>query len=186
MGIQRKEVKDLLQSINDGRLAKEVAQMTSSPILTQSVLIIEGRLDWTLDGRSTLPHTNVTRAGLRNLITSIQLRSIIVQYTDSASDTAELIRGLSGYFNRSHHSLDTRPNPTSPWGRTTNKGFGVHLIQSFPGIGPELATRIYEHFNGVPLAWTVDEAALIKVPGLGKKRAAQLIASLGGDPAPVQ
>ena len=42
-------------------------------------------------------------------------------------------------------------------------------MQSFDGVGPELARRIVAHFEGLPLTWTATDDELLEVPGLGPK-----------------
>lgn len=187
VGFQRKEMKDFYASLSDGRLQKELLQIESSSILTHAVLILEGNFDFSTDGQSTNPFSNISRNTYRSILTSIQLQSIIIQHTDSIADTVDLICGLSGYFGKKRHqSLSNRPNPRSQWGRTTSRGFAVHLLQSFPSIGPELADRIYQHFHGVPIAWTTDVEGLSQVAGIGKKRAKDLLSALEGpEPDPV-
>jgi len=183
VGYQRKEVSDLFSSITDGRLTREILQLTNSDLLNHSVLIIEGRLDWTTDGNSTNTYTQITQSSFRSLITSIQLQDIIIHFTTDAKDTAATISSLSRYLDKPRHAaLQRRVSPRSPWGRTTNKGFAIHLLQSFPGIGPELAGAIYDKL-GVPLQWSVSEAELKTVKGIGADRAKALIEALRGSAA---
>jgi ERCC4-type nuclease len=56
----------------------------------------------------------------------------------------------------------------------------LHILQGVAGIGPRLATRILEHFRGLPIAWTVTERELAAVRGLGPVRAKRLSESLAG------
>jgi ERCC4-type nuclease len=60
----------------------------------------------------------------------------------------------------------------------------LHILQGLAGIGPRLATRILEHFQGLPIAWTVTERELTAVRGLGPVRAKRLSESLAGQHCP--
>jgi excinuclease UvrABC nuclease subunit len=54
--------------------------------------------------------------------------------------------------------------------------WGVHFLQGIDGIGPEVAGRIYDHFGKVPLAWECQLEDLLEIEGVGKVRAAKLLA----------
>lgn len=179
VGFQRKTFPDLVASLGDGRLEKELGQISASRILTHAVLIIEGPIDWTTEGKSTIPYITFTRRQFRSVITAIQGRRIILHYSDNINDTVVVINGISAYLSKSRHSsLMRRPNEKSAWGTTTSRSFSRHLLQSFPGIGPDLADRIYARFNRIPLQWTCDEYDLKQIKGIGDEKAHRLIESL--------
>lgn len=181
IGFQRKEARDFMASVSDGRLALELGQIQSSALITSAVFILEGQFDWTTDGQSTIPYATLTRASFRSLITGIQLRGVIVHFSDDLDDTVRIISTVSGYLSKPRHSaLSQRPNARSAWGTKTSKAFALHLLQSFPGIGTEMADRIYNHFSTIPLEWTCDESELSSIPGIGAKTATRLINSLKG------
>lgn len=168
-GVQRKTLADLWVSLRDGRLAREVAKMHG---LGLAVLVLEGRLRWSDDARLTTARAPMTRDHLRGLSLSLQRRGISVLHTDDVVDTAAAVAHVQRWHDKARHpSLDLRPPPpdgpgTRPW--------GVHLLQSFPGIGPTVAAAIHDHVGGVPLAWTCPPTALAAVRGVGPKRAATL------------
>jgi ERCC4-type nuclease len=84
---------------------------------------------------------------------------------------------MQDYYSRPVHlSLRTRPKgqAKNDWGEVTERSRALFLLQSFPGIGPTLAEAIIEHFGRVPLAWTCTKEELMKVNGIGKKRAEEL------------
>jgi len=184
VGFQRKEINDFFNSLVDGRLQKELAQIEASLILTQAVLIIEGPISFTTEGSLlSTSYSQVTRAQLRSIEAGIQLRSIVVVHTDSTKDTASAITSLAIYFGKANHTaLDRRPKVSSGWGRTTTRAFASHLLQSFPAVGPQVADRIYQHFGGVPIAWTCTAEDLMAVPGIGRRTAERLIAALAPIP----
>lgn len=178
VGCQRKEFNDLLASVADGRLSKELGQMNHVGL---PVLILEGQPRWTLDGALADPYRSWTRTQHRGLIMSIQTKGVFVLQTEDLADTAEAIVDLRAWAAKTRHtSLDRRPKAAGTWGKASHKDWCKHLLQSFDGLGPVQAAAIYDHFNGLPMRWVVDEADLMRVPGIGKTKARRLVEALGG------
>ena len=70
----------------------------------------------------------------------------------------------------------TNPSdPTAAWGTPDSRDFQVHLLTGFPGVGPELAERIIDHFGGVPWTWKITVEELQQVAGIGKRKAEQIM-----------
>lgn len=176
-GIQRKEVKDLLASLADGRLGKEVSQMQRLAI---RALVIEGKMTWTNDGELMQDYVKISRPQFRSLMYSIRARGIWVEWADDLNDTVDVICGMRDWAAKEEHtSLLSRPGPKdSGWGKVTNKDWAVHVLTSFPGVGVKTAQSIYDYFGGVPLRWEVTEKDLAKVPGIGKVKARRMLDAL--------
>lgn len=177
-GVQRKEVSDLLASIRDGRLHKEVAQMQ---VPQHKMLIIEGQVRWTNDGMLMHQYVTLSKKALNKMLFSVRARDIWVHWTASMQETADAVVDYYEWTQKDEHvSLVARPGPVSPWGKTTNKDYAIHVLTSFPGVGSELAARILKHFGKVPLAWEVSVKDLMEVPGIGKVKAQRLMEALDG------
>ncbi len=175
IGIQRKEVRDLVASIRDDRIARELGQSSQ---LAQMVLIVEGDWKWKRSGESARME-GFTRPQFDGLMLSFQQHGWWVLHTATMADTVRTIhRCVSWFAKDTHDSLRSRPKPRAPWGNHQNRDWAVHLLQSFDGLGVRVAGNIYDHFGGVPLQWTVGEAELRAVPGVGKQRASTLVLSL--------
>lgn len=177
VGIQRKELNDLVSSIHDGRLAKEVAQMQG---LKLRGLIVEGRGRWTRDGALINEYTQsiVTKEQIKKLLLTVRSKGVWVDWTDNIEDTCETLRWLKDWSEKeAHTSLHTRPGPTGRdgWGTVSNKDYAIHLLTSMPNVGPVVAENILEHFGGVPLEWRVGKEDLMEVPGVGKVRAEKMM-----------
>jgi ERCC4-type nuclease len=181
VGIQRKELKDLIASVQDGRLAKEVMQMSACNRLHIKVLLVEGKAQWTTDGvfMSNGFGASWTLAKHRSILWSARLEGLWVDYTDSIVETRIWLRMMEQWAGKAkHNALSRRPGALGVWGRPDSREWGIHTLQSFPGIGPETAASIYDHFGTLPLVWNVTEAQLLKVKGVGKKRAREIWGSL--------
>lgn len=180
VGVQRKEIHDLLSSLGDGRLQREVGQAQS---LDLAYVVIEGLLQWRKDGTFFGGHWGVryrfSKKHLAGLSFSLTSRGIGLLFTDTSEQTAQLIRWLYDWSHKPNHlSLQARPKPQGAWGTTSNHDYAVHLLQGFQGIGPGTAEKIIEAFGGVPLAWTVTVDQLRSVGGIGPKRARALYEAL--------
>lgn len=177
VGIQRKERKDLVRSIYDGRLAREVALMQRLRI---AILIVEGRMRWTTDGQLFDQFCKWTRKQHRALLLSAQLRGIKLVTTEDLTDTIEAIETIRDWVGKERHTaLDRRPNAQGAWGKAGHRDFGIHILQGFPGIGPVEAGAIFDHFGGrVPLGLDCTEKELRAVPGIGPKKAKGIVTAL--------
>lgn len=177
VGVQRKEISDLIASLHDGRLAKEMGQLRRCSL---AVLIVEGRLKWSTDG--VLMGRDYgqpwTRSAHRNLLRSVQSQGVWVESTDDTADTVVAILELKDWTSKKHDSLARRPGPTSPWGKADSREWACHFMQGLEGVGPELAKKIVEKFGRPPLQWTVTADDLMSIDGVGPKKAKQMMEAL--------
>lgn len=176
VGIQRKEIKDLLASVNDGRLVKEILQMGA---LDYKIVLVEGREQYSTDGyllNSTFgKQWNAQQ--FNGLLWSIQDRVDFLVKTESLPDTVAKVGWLRNWFSKSsHESLSRRPGMAKGvFGDSANsKEAASWILQSVPSVGPKLATRIVEKF-GLPLRLTVGVEDLMKVEGIGKGKAEGIV-----------
>lgn len=178
-GVQRKELADFIASIQDGRLAREIAQMRAMPLPT---VVIEGRIHYTDEDLLMYNKRSqrITRMQFYGMQWSLMKEGIHVAYTNNTSQTAEFVAGMARWsIKEKHQSLLRRPGPyVSAWGSVDNLDYAYHLLQGFDGLGLDRARAIVSHFQGVPLQWTVTEKELMKVPGIGKKLAQRMIDAL--------
>lgn len=177
VGVQRKEIHDLIASRGDGRLARELAQMKQLDI---AILLVEGRLKWSSDGVLTSSRSKWTRAQHLGLLFSIQSTGIWVNSSDSLTESREYLQLLEGWMMKAtHKGIMTRPKPTTLWGTRTDRDWAIHAIQSVDGVGPEMAGRIFDKF-GLPFECKVTVAELMTVDGIGKGRAEKIVRAFNG------
>lgn len=176
VGVQRKTTNDFLASVVDGRLEKELAQMKR---LSVAALVIEGEWRWTTDGH-LVESPGWTLAAVTAMLWSIQIVHGVAWWpTRWPEETVESLRAFESWVQKARHEgFKRRPKPyVPPWGRGDNRDWAVHLLQSFEGIGAVRAQAIYDHL-GLPLAWTVSERELSRVPGIGTETARRLVQAL--------
>lgn len=176
-GIQRKKFpEDYLSSLQDGRLTKELAQMKQ---LDHAVILLEGLGTWTDDGY--LLDQKFHLGQLYGWMMSCFFeQGVPVVRVKAQRDALHFIDRMEAWSQRkSHWSLNRRPKAKADmWGRKGNKEFGIHLLQSFEGVGPAMAEAIYGFYGGVPMKWETDVDELKKVPGVGPKTAEKLLEAL--------
>jgi DNA excision repair protein ERCC-4 len=177
VAVQRKTVPDLLASMRDGRLAREI------PLLRRAehpILLLEGRPLWTDEGL-LMSDDRWRREGWYGVELSLQFaHGIGFVLRDDIHDTARWLRYAPSWFERSEHmGLLQRPKPTDNLGNVPDRDFALHILQSFPGIGPKVAEAIWSHFGRLPLGLSVDPDELAKVPGMGRVRVATMMRLLG-------
>jgi DNA excision repair protein ERCC-4 len=174
VGVQRKEVSDLIASLQDGRLSKELGQMRS---LALGVVIIEGVPQWSRDGY-LLSARSFRKSQWDGVCFSIQAEGLWLVRTSGVSETASSLASLESWLSKERHGIRTRPKANGAWGTADNREWGIHLLQSFPGIGADTAANIYDYFEGVPLIWLVNALQLQEVKGVGRGRAEKMFESL--------
>ena len=181
VGIQRKELKDLIQSVNDGRLGQNLMQMAD---LDVGVLLVEGEPRFTLEGELT-NHAfgrGLTQAQWRGVLWSAQSRGLWVDRTRNLDETIEWVQQFEAWCSKDRHvSLIKREPVLSPWGAPGNKEFARHILMGLPGVGVELADRIVAKFGGIPWRWECTKEELMEVEGLGKKKAEKIMGIFGSE-----
>lgn len=179
VGIQRKEIGDFFGSMEGKKLLPKQLNMMMN--LDVKYLIIEGEPKWTMDGHLIGKSFGQrwTRDSYRGVLLSIAAKGVIILHSKSLADTIEYVRYLESYHKKDkHHSLDGRDSPFVMFGSTpTQREFAVYVLQSLPGVGPELADRIFNMY-GLPLQLTVGVEQLCEVEGVGKKKAEAIVRSL--------
>lgn len=170
-GVQRKKFpNDLIASLADGRLYEQVHKMEA---LDRAIIVFEGFGRWTTDGE-LLDFNHFTKQQHYSLMMSLAFEfGIEVLTVKDMRETILFLESLESWARKPKHmSLRTRPGPKKDsWGQVGIREIGMHLLQSFPGVGPEIAGRIYDHFGRVPIKWEIGVEELLAVQGVGRKKA---------------
>jgi len=157
---ERKRADDFAASLIDGRLFSQATRLVKQPL--RSACILEGKTeDWTRLG--------VRREALQGaLITLTLIFDLPVFRSIDPSETARLLVYAGRQFSRLHRAEPAYTHVVKAKRMKTRR---LRLLQSLPGVGPDRARNLLEHFGGVRpcLLATIEE--LIDVPGIGQKTA---------------
>lgn len=177
IGVQRKEIKDFIASVQDGRLGKELLQMEQLDI---RVLVVEGKLRWTRDGELVDGWARLSKSQLRGALFTVQSKGVWVEWSESKEETGKVIDDLFQWSKKdSHSTLLVRQGPrTDGWGRRGNRDWQIHILSSLPGIGAGLAEKMIDHFGSIPLQLAVPKSKLMEVEGIGRNKADKIMEAL--------
>ena len=177
-GVQRKELGDLVASLRDGRLAKEMGQMKQ---LTWAGLVVEGHGRWTGDGQLVSTYKHFTRKHLVGVLSSVQADGVKVYVSGGLQETAAVIPMIVEWTGKSEHGglVGREPIVRDRWGTAVSKAFGIHLLCGLPGVGPKTAEAIWDKFGRVPWRWDVTDEQLLEVDGVGKGTVEKIRRALG-------
>jgi ERCC4-type nuclease len=156
IGVERKTAEDLLKSILTGRLWNQVARLRTLP---RPYVIVEGRV-----GR----RPGVKRSGVQGALLEIVDNGIVVLSSYDARDTARWLVLLARRAGRDSFSVPQRRR------RSPRVTTSVGLLASVPGISTVTAQRLLDTFGSVAGVASASVDDLMRVPGLGSKRATQL------------
>lgn len=134
------------------------------------------------DLRMTFRRVNWHFRSVAEFLTSVCLRWVHkVEFTMSASETAERLKELDEYFSKGFDQHLLHLQRSRPFTMKKEDNLQEYILSGFPGIGPERARAIIECFGTLPLRWTVDGKQLSRVEGIGKVTARKLIEALGNE-----
>lgn len=169
VGIQRKELNDLVASLSDDRVSREIIQMKE---LDHAIWILEGHAQWSLDGQLLSTRTRYTLSQHRGLLFTLMFQGFSLLSTANLSDTGSLLVQLEKWLAKpKHRGINGRTPPRGVFGKPDTREWQIHFLQGLPSIGYERAEAIVNHCGGVPLQLTED---LRNIPGIGKTTAERI------------
>lgn len=188
-GVQRKALGDLVASVEDGRLAKELLQMQ---VLDRAFLVIETGERGGGDPRE-MPDTTLAGLGkfgrawtggqYRGLVYSVIARGIAVLQTRDEEATIARVKEIEAWSRKAKHSSATTRGqvPRNVFGERKEREYGLWLLSSLPGVGSETAGKMWDHFGGLPFVMRegVGVKELCEVGGVGKVTAQRVLAVFG-------
>jgi ERCC4-type nuclease len=179
-GCQRKAIPDLISSVHDNRLGREVGQMSKAD-LRYRFLVIEGQPSWDREGNLAGSRSRWSIRQHNGVLLSVQQQGIQVVSSRTSLETCAVIQHLYDWTQKKDHVsslLAREKTPKNGWGQVDDKTTFVHFFSAVDDIKDKMAARIYDMYGNI-LTLTVGEEELFKVPGLGPKRVASILKTFG-------
>ena len=162
IGIERKQVKDFLASLADGRLFTQLIQLSTA--YTNPILIIEGKEDiFTERGF----HPGAIFGSFASLLVDVKIPII---RTMDTGETADLIYALIKREYAPDKKIAVRTAPSGRGLRDRQR----YVVEGLPSVSAVLAERLLEHFGTVRTIFEADVEGLMKVKGVGEKTAKEI------------
>lgn len=163
VGVERKCVKDFVQSIIDRRLLEQAKLLREN--FPRPVMILEGREDPYV---VRAVHPNAIRGAL--LAVAVDFGIPIIPSKDEA-DTAGILLILA------KREQEERGKEVAVRGE--RKGMTLeekqrYIVEGLPGVSAVLAKRLLEHFGTVERVMTASEWELQRVQGIGPEKAREI------------
>src|SRR3989338_485953 len=162
IGIERKSVRDFVDSLIDGMLLSQIKELRR---FERPLLLIEGEDD-IFSVRKVHPNA------IFGMIGAIAVDfNIPILYTKNSSETAALIKVLAKreLEERGDFGIRIVKKPTS------TKELQEFVVSSFPGIGGGLNKRLLEQFGSVRKIVNSSIDELKDVEGIGERKARDLV-----------
>jgi ERCC4-type nuclease len=161
VGIERKTVSDLLQSVIDQRLFRQLEDLSGT--FDRPLLIVEGDQQMLFTARKIHPNT------IHGVLSSITLdHGIPIIWTHSPRVTAAQIYWTAlREQGRMKRGLQTRACKK----RKNVPRQQEFLVAGIPNVNSVLGKRLLRQFKTVKNVFSLDEQDIMKVDGIGKKKA---------------
>lgn len=158
--IERKTARHFSASVRDNRLFLQAARLRSAP--GRGLFIVEGNDFYGRPG-DAIPKNSVMGA-----IASLIVRwEIPVVFSKSPEHTARWILAAG----RQAHALIARPVKRFGQKPRAPDKLMMFLLQGLPGVGPDRAGRLLEHFGTIERVMTATADELCAASGIGEKTA---------------
>ncbi len=163
MAIERKTTKDFVQSIIDGRLFNQVHDLIKN--FEIPVMIIEGNDIYGI----RKVHPNAIRGAISSITTKY---GIPIIWTKDENDSIEYIIRLAL---REHEEEKVENVIRGKKKLKTITDKQLFFLAGFPNINEKLARRLLEYFGSLKAIVNAKETELMKIEGIGKEKARQII-----------
>jgi len=161
--VERKTVKDFLQSLIDKRLLSQMRELVRN--FPHVVLVLEGHED--LFSERNI-HPNAIRGALASLI--LDFGASIIPTKDE-EDSAAFIFALAKREQEDEGRLVALRGERKPLTLSERQ---IFVVESLPNVSAVLARRLLEHFGSVQAIVNASEEELMKVEGIGKGKASEI------------
>jgi len=159
--VERKTYADFATSLTDGRLFPQAAALARSP--HRPIVLLEGP--------KPLHMPDVHPYALKGALVSLAVMwRLPVLHARDPEDSLRILRYLAHQLRNSDPAIAQRYD-RKPKRLASQK---LYMLQGLPGVGPALANRLLVEFGSVEHVVAADEETLMRVRGVGQKKAARI------------
>jgi Fanconi anemia group M protein len=156
--IERKTARDFVISIIDGRLFEQARRMKQ--LLSRPLYLVEGN---PLNSK-----INISKDAVMGAAVSLQaIWQVPTIFSDDVKQSCHIISMIFHQSNKLPNLVKLR-HGYRPKKLRSRK---LHFLQGLPQVGPQIAKRLLDHFKSVQNALNASEKDLLKIHGIGKKKA---------------
>lgn len=172
VGIERKRVpSDLISSIEDGRLGREILAMREE--CKVMVILFHGVMRYNANGTLKLGRGTSYRwtdKGIRNVRRTLEfVEGCYVECARNNEELVKVVNEVQEYLDKPRHdSMHIRQGIKSNWIRSTREEKIIYWMQGLPGVGISTARKLYEKF---PTPLSIFQAVpedISSIPRMGK------------------
>lgn len=176
VAIERKAVPgDLLASVDDGRLSREITSMREQADF--SILILHGRMIFRNDGTLVIPghnrKTHWTKGAIKNMLRTIEyVEGVYIEEAETDEELVDLIYDLQEYFDKLRHtSIKSRPSIETQWIKPTKDERILYFYQGLPGCSVVRARALFKNFPMPELLYQASYDDISSIYRFGKSTA---------------
>ena len=161
--IERKQLKDFIESLLSGRLFSQASRLASSPLKT--AILLEG------NSKDICDYNMHRHAILGTLVTLSLIYDISILRSANCHESVALMTFAAKQ--KSNRCKTDLPR----FGRRPKsvKGKKLFLLQALPGVGPKLAKRLLEYFGSINAIFSANVETLCKIEGISNKKAKNIV-----------
>lgn len=159
--IERKEAKDFVKSIIDGRLFEQRIYLKKN--FTNSIIIVEGSFN------NNGMNENAIKAAIASIVIDEKISLIS---TKNENDTAKMIYWLARKEqegNKREIGIRGKKKPKDI------KKYQEHIVSSLPNVSTITSKKLLKEFGSVKKVFTATEKDLKKIKGLGEKKIKKIL-----------
>jgi len=161
--IERKTVKDFLQSIIDKRIFEQASKMNKT--YEKPIIIIEGEED-------IYSERNIHPNALRGVIISLAVDfKIPIIFSQSEEETALFIQKLAEREQIEQKRIPSIRNEKKP---LQDKYIQEYIVSSLPGVGRTTAIKMLEHFKNLQNIFNAKQEDLKNVERIGEEKSKRI------------
>ena len=178
VGIERKKVPgDLISSIEDGRLGKQILAMREECSI--KIVLLHGVMTYNKNGvlrQGKRTSSRWTAKGMRNLRRTLEfVEGCYIEYARNNIELVNVINEIQIYLDTpQHNSMHIRQGIRRDWIIPTNQERVMYWFQGLPKVGTTTAKKLYDKFPTPLSLFQASIEEICEVPKIGKHSATNI------------